>query len=272
MSWDSQFFRFVIGPPVGGILYGRLGYRAPFIFAEICTILDLVGRLLIIERKDALGWRVNPDAISAGKHAEEEHVSNDIDIADGQLDEKDQSTSSGPLVLNALPEKPKEGEVEPLPDTEQAEAVIIVPIKPLSFHVVVIRLMKSSRALVALGLSFVWGYCDCIASVFPLYSRVFRLAYSGQETTLPLHLQAAWNLDSTKVGLVLLAAVVPTVICMYQCTILIALSIYSRAASPLTGWLADKGTEWVTVLSLLLAIPWWWVILFHLLGQGRMLT
>jgi hypothetical protein len=48
-------------------------------------ILDLVGRLLIIERKDVLGWRVNPDAISAGKHAEGEHVSNDIDIGESHV-------------------------------------------------------------------------------------------------------------------------------------------------------------------------------------------
>jgi len=57
---------------------------APFVFAEKCKILDLVGRPLIIERKDVLGWRVNPDTISAGKHAEEEHVLNDIDIGIGE--------------------------------------------------------------------------------------------------------------------------------------------------------------------------------------------
>jgi hypothetical protein len=48
----------LLGAPVGGALYGTLGYRAPFIFGIIVTVLDLVGRLLIIERKNALkyGW------------------------------------------------------------------------------------------------------------------------------------------------------------------------------------------------------------------------
>ena len=32
-------------------------------------------------------------------------------------------------------------------------------------------------------------------------------------------------------------------------------------ASPLTGWYADRsGTEWVTFLCLLLAVPWWVVM------------
>lgn len=46
--------RFLIGPPVGGALYSAFGYRAPFIFGIIVTVIDFVGRLLIIERKDAV--------------------------------------------------------------------------------------------------------------------------------------------------------------------------------------------------------------------------
>ncbi|KIM84636.1 hypothetical protein PILCRDRAFT_6257 [Piloderma croceum F 1598] len=218
---------FVIGPPVGGLLYGRLGYRAPFVFSEICTILDLVGRLLIIERKYALEWGVDPAAVPTGKQAEAQHALDDVDISDGQLGDKDQLMSPHSPVSNASPAKAREGEV--LSDAEHGEATIVVPVKPLSLHVVVIRLVKSSRALVALSLSLVWG-----------------LAYSCQETTLPLHLQAVWNLDSAKVGLVMLAAVFPTII-----------------SSPLTGWLADKGAEWPTLLCLLLAIPWWIVIILQ---------
>lgn len=39
-----------------------------------------------------------------------------------------------------------------------------------------------------------------------------RIIYSNQEPTLPLHLQAVWQLDSTKVGLVFLAGIIPSVI------------------------------------------------------------
>jgi len=68
--------------------------------------------------------------------------------------------------------------------------------------------------------------------------------YSGQESVLILHLSDVYNLDASKAGLAFMAAVVPTLISM-----------------PLAGYIADnKGTEWVSFLSLLLGIPWWGVI------------
>ena len=39
----------LIGPPVGGVLYNRFGFRAPFILGILITALDLIGRVLIIE-------------------------------------------------------------------------------------------------------------------------------------------------------------------------------------------------------------------------------
>jgi DHA1 family solute carrier family 18 vesicular amine transporter 1/2 len=60
------------------------------------------------------------------------------------------------------------------------------------------------------------------------------------EPALPLHMQAVWGYNSTKVGLVSIAATVPTIF-----------------ASPLAGWLADRtGAERVTTASFLLTIPW----------------
>jgi len=47
-------YRVLIGPPVGGALYSRLGYRSPFIFGIVTILVDMIGRLLIIERKDSL--------------------------------------------------------------------------------------------------------------------------------------------------------------------------------------------------------------------------
>jgi DHA1 family solute carrier family 18 vesicular amine transporter 1/2 len=52
----------LLGAPVGGALYGAFGFRAPFIFGIIITFLDLIGRLLIIERKDALKYGWDPTA------------------------------------------------------------------------------------------------------------------------------------------------------------------------------------------------------------------
>ncbi|KAJ7456492.1 MFS general substrate transporter [Mycena latifolia] len=53
---------FLAGPPIGGALYSRFGFRGPFICGIIVSFIDLIGRLLIIERKDALLWDVDPAA------------------------------------------------------------------------------------------------------------------------------------------------------------------------------------------------------------------
>lgn len=41
--------RTLLGPPVGGALYARWGYRAPFVFGMSFIALDLVGRVLVVE-------------------------------------------------------------------------------------------------------------------------------------------------------------------------------------------------------------------------------
>jgi len=50
---------------------------------------------------------------------------------------------------------------------------------------------------------------------FHFLTHSLRVVYSSQEPALPLHLQAVWGLDSSKVGLVFLAAVIPTLVCAF---------------------------------------------------------
>ena len=64
-------FRMLLGPPIGGALYSRFDFRAPFVFTIIITVVDLIGRLLLIERKDALKYGHDPAEVSA--KVEEEH-------------------------------------------------------------------------------------------------------------------------------------------------------------------------------------------------------
>lgn len=83
------------------------------------------------------------------------------------------------------------------------------------------------------------------------------------EPTLPLRLQDVWKFDSSKVGLVYLVCAGPTVICEYM---VVQASRERRQmsyllASPLSGWIADRfGVEWITVMSIFLAIPWYFVL------------
>lgn len=46
--------RAILGPPLGGLLYDHFGFRAPFIFGIAVAVVDLIGRLLIIESKMGL--------------------------------------------------------------------------------------------------------------------------------------------------------------------------------------------------------------------------
>jgi MFS family permease len=46
----------MLGAPLGGILYTKFGFRGPFIFGCLLAVFDIVGRLLVIERKDAIRW------------------------------------------------------------------------------------------------------------------------------------------------------------------------------------------------------------------------
>ncbi|PPR05780.1 hypothetical protein CVT24_006843, partial [Panaeolus cyanescens] len=73
------------------------------------------------------------------------------------------------------------------------------------------------------------------------------LLYSTQEPAIPLHLSTIYHLNPSKVGLVFVAAVVPTLV-----------------SSPLGGHLADThGVEWVTVICVLMAAPWWGVLIIE---------
>jgi MFS family permease len=45
-----------MGPPLGGVLFEKLGFRAPFILSIAFAAVDLIGRLLVIERVEAVKW------------------------------------------------------------------------------------------------------------------------------------------------------------------------------------------------------------------------
>ncbi|KAJ6549694.1 major facilitator superfamily domain-containing protein [Mycena capillaripes] len=69
------------GPPIGGALYSHFGYRAPFICGIVVAFFDLIGRLLVIERKDALRWNVDPAALPVDGDAEKTAESSEVTLA-----------------------------------------------------------------------------------------------------------------------------------------------------------------------------------------------
>ncbi|KAH7929365.1 MFS general substrate transporter [Leucogyrophana mollusca] len=221
----------LVGSPAGGVLYGRYGFRAPFIFGEICTIADLVARLLIIERGEALKWGVDPAALPAQdpKEAQEAPLAENLEmnevVASGSQPHPSMDLDTEDICPSEIV-KPDEGSRVALRENTSTEDTTFIH-KPLPLLKVIRRLSQSSRALVALTMAFVYGIVN-----------------SMQEPSLPLHLQAIWGFNSDQVGLVYLAAVVPALV-----------------SSPLAGWYADrKGSDYLTCMCLFLALPWWGVM------------
>ncbi|KAG5723161.1 hypothetical protein E4T56_gene238 [Termitomyces sp. T112] len=195
----------LIGPAAGGALFTRFGYRGPFIFVIAWTVVDLIARLLIIERKEAFVYGVDPQ---------------EVDKSENQGKEMSINPNSGPRDQSLVNVEESDTRM-----TLNVPHVVDKPRNPskISILVIFLELTKSSRALVAVILTFAYGVGKLI-----------------QEPTLPLHLQDVWGLNSVKVGLVFLASVVPT--------------LFSTA---LTGWYSDKkGPEWAAFACLILGLPW----------------
>ncbi|KAH8120525.1 MFS general substrate transporter, partial [Phellopilus nigrolimitatus] len=165
-------------PPIGGALYDRFGFRAPFIFGIIFATLDFLGRILVIERKDALKWGHDPafpgntgTPATTGIPSTERKAEANLNEAREASEAGGQESHGGlPSVINdARSQKKSELEVWKF-------------------------MLTSSRTLVALFSVFIYG-----------------IVYSGLEPTLALRMQDLYGLDSAKVGIVMLASAIAAI-------------------------------------------------------------
>ncbi|KAF9808221.1 hypothetical protein IEO21_07940 [Rhodonia placenta] len=191
----------LVGPPVGGALYARWGYRAPFIFTILFTLVDFAGRVLIIEPPAEIGQRDD----------EEHNSKSDIALA---------ATQELPSLAAAAPGHLDLQIIETVSDPSiPAPHVLARKAPELSLLGVMVRLLSSSRTLVSLSVAFLCSF-----------------AFSAADVTLPLRLQAVWGLSASRVGIVFIAAIVPTLI----------------------WFLTDRvGPAWVAAALLFAGIPWW---------------
>ncbi|WVQ95955.1 hypothetical protein IAU59_003054 [Kwoniella sp. CBS 9459] len=213
-----------IAPPIGGALYQRLGWHAPFIFCIIICAVDLILRLFVIEQKDLREWQARQLASSQGsslvgqasERASRSGESGNASLPNSTVivDEGGPSRPPTPGGNGALEVETIGGLSGPGPKKD------VVELTPWG---VLITLISNKRGMTAFWVTFVYG-----------------MVLGVMEPTLTLRVQQVWHKNSDFVGLVYLAAAAPTFV-----------------AGPVIGALADKyGSEWIIFPALVLALPW----------------
>ncbi|KAF9511162.1 hypothetical protein BS47DRAFT_1319170 [Hydnum rufescens UP504] len=203
---------FALGPPLGGILYDNFGFHAPFILGIALAVADFVGRVLIIERKVSVQWGVDPWGPHQPSQSLEEpsHSAFEMSITESVT----QSPRIDQHVGDTSSLKPTSVNVGPL-ETERP--------RTLSSWGVLWALMRSSRAMVAVVNTLICG-----------------TVFTPKNLQLTLRLHHAWGLSPLKVGLVYIAAAIPTMV-----------------AGGISGFLTDRfGPKYIATLSLGLSTPW----------------
>jgi DHA1 family solute carrier family 18 vesicular amine transporter 1/2 len=154
---DTDTPRYVIGPPVGGGLYTHFGFRAPFVFGLIVAVLDMGGRLLIIERREALRWGVDPAALPMSSDEQ-----NGIALGpgtDNAIRLHLTRIGSNDTQLHMAATKKivghDDGQTQCRKDLEQSTTSSTK--MPVSLLSVMAKLARSTRALVAIFVTFVTG-------------------------------------------------------------------------------------------------------------------
>ncbi|KZT50685.1 MFS general substrate transporter [Calocera cornea HHB12733] len=190
----------VCAPPIGGALYAKFGFYAPFYFGIALSLLDLITRFLVIEPQDAKPW---------------------LEKIQQPADSEAQPTSEGDSEDKSLE---KDG---PAPEGD----TIVSPVVTMEED----RSWRPIMEMLRHRLTWV-GAFNMLA---------YGMVTPSINATLPLRLWDVFGFDSTIVGLIYIAIVVP-----------------SCFAGVLSGKMADKwGSKWIAVLYFGAAIPWYGLLI-----------
>jgi MFS family permease len=148
----------VLAPPLGGVLYSQLGFHAPFILTLGVLVLDLVLRLLVIERKDAVRWGVDPALIHIGSPVD------DIIDTSPSSTQSPIETKPGARPILDTPENPLQKSILSDVDNENANKenqsmASSVPPQPIRLNLIQVMgtMLRSRRALAASINAFIFA-------------------------------------------------------------------------------------------------------------------
>jgi MFS family permease len=140
----------LVGPPISGGLFDRFGFRGPYIFGIAVAVVDLLGRLLIIERREALLWGI--DTLATEVQAE-----NTVDVERAGLPSESSENSNAVTKPDCVfpesktPEPPEDQQVPNMQASHPSP-------QHLSLFAVIYTLCKSSRAVTAAVNTFAYAY------------------------------------------------------------------------------------------------------------------
>ncbi len=174
-------------------------------------MLDLIGRLIIIERKDAIRWGIDPAALKEDTTVAPPAENSFQYVPETELAEKgDVTTPSKEDIPNECSLTSRVS-----PSSADLEAVLS-PGAEKAPHAD--RCSYTIRKVAAHAGCLLPYICPCVKCFIPVlcppHLTTHRsLTYSTQEPSIPVHLQHVWGLDSKNVGLVFICTAVSAFIC-----------------------------------------------------------
>ncbi|KAI0472963.1 MFS general substrate transporter [Xylariaceae sp. FL0804] len=229
MGWVniSMSVGLLVGPVIGGAVYRAAGYYPVYYVAFGVVAVDILMRLLMIEKKVARRWAVDKDTTPGVLSPERGPEA--LDLETGGLRNSVDLDATQATAGNAALEKPSRPglpEADPdVPDTAagppQEHGDPPAGTRATSiFHPVVV-LLKSSRLL---------------ATLYGLFVEAgIMMAF---DASLALFVQRTFHWTSMAAGILFIAIFTPGFI------------------SPLVGWLADKyGAKWPSLLGFACIVP-----------------
>lgn len=219
----------LVAPLLGGIVFDRAGYDAVFAMAYALVGIDIVLRLLLVEKKVAARWDPEPSereevaAESSSPEQNEEH-SAEVEAGPSSRDEEKAATSTAAPAVDiekGAPIAPDATPSEPPPDHTPTTPTGS-PRKRMRHRLPpILSLLYSRRLLAALFASIMQ------ASIMTSFDSV-----------LTIHVSKIFHWTSTGAALLFLPIVIPSFL------------------GPLFGWLSDRyGGRYPATIGFLLACP-----------------
>jgi MFS family permease len=166
----------MIAPVLGGVLFDSAGYNAVFALCYAFIAVDLVFRLLLIEKKNAKRWIVRTDT-STIRRRSEENTSEASAVPNTEVDTRAR-------------EKDNEGETMRIPPQPESP-MLVKPSRLPAF----VTLLASRRLLAAL-----------------LACLMQAVLVTSFDSVLPLFVNETFQWYSQQAGILYLALVIPTLI------------------------------------------------------------